>query len=191
MLAGASARMPAITWQQADIKIWRPQQPASLIYSNAALHWLDDHDRLFPALFGALAPGGVLAVQMPANFDQPSHRLLYELAGEPAWRDSLAPQIRAAPVAEPAHYWRLLQAEGAEINLWKTVYFQRLTGENAILRWMEGTTLRPFLAVLSSDQSERFRTDYAARLAAAYRLESDGSCLFPFYRLFMVARRTG
>src|SRR5437868_4777116 len=68
MLAKAAAENPGIEWQQADLAAWRPQRPADVIYSNAALHWLDDHDRLLPGLFRALAPGGTLAVQMPRNF---------------------------------------------------------------------------------------------------------------------------
>src|SRR5437868_3583124 len=71
MLAKAAAELPQIRWQQADLGTWRPEQPPSVIYSNAALHWLDGHDRVFPALLDALAPGGVLAVQIPRNFAAP------------------------------------------------------------------------------------------------------------------------
>src|SRR6266516_3659447 len=73
MLAKAAAENPEIEWRQADLASWRPERPADVIYSNAALHWLDDHERLFPALFAGLAPGSVLAVQIPRNFGAPSH----------------------------------------------------------------------------------------------------------------------
>ena len=73
MLAKAAAAAPEITWVLADLGRWRPERPVDVIYSNAALHWLEGHDTLFPALLSSLAPGGVLAVQMPRNFSAPSH----------------------------------------------------------------------------------------------------------------------
>jgi trans-aconitate 2-methyltransferase len=78
MLERARQVVPAVEWQQADIARWQPFAPFDLIFSNAALHWLPDHERLLPALAGCLAPGGVLAVQMPRNFDAPSHTAIAE-----------------------------------------------------------------------------------------------------------------
>src|SRR4051794_629071 len=86
MLAKAAAESPGIEWRQADLGSWRPDRPPTVIYSNAALHWLDDHDRLFPALLAALAPGGILAVQIPRNFAAPSHTLITEAALSGPWR---------------------------------------------------------------------------------------------------------
>src|SRR5207253_752077 len=108
MLAKAAAESPGIEWRQADLATWRPELPADLIYSNAALHWLDGHDRLLPGLFAALAPGGVLAVQMPRNFGAPSHTLITETARAGPWRRVLEPLLRPSPVAEPAFYYDLL-----------------------------------------------------------------------------------
>src|SRR5436853_4770857 len=76
MLAQAAAENPAIEWRHSNLATWRPERPADIIYSNAALHWLDGHDKLLPGLFRGLAPGGVLALQMPRNFAAPSHTLI-------------------------------------------------------------------------------------------------------------------
>src|SRR5438874_7588202 len=108
MLAKASAENPRIEWQEADLAAWRPRQPADIIYSNAALHWLDGHDKLLPGLFRGLAPGGVLAVQMPRNFAAPSHTLISEAARAGPWRPVLEPLLRPSPVEEPAFYHDLL-----------------------------------------------------------------------------------
>jgi trans-aconitate 2-methyltransferase len=191
MLARAATRLPDMDWQLADIQTWQPPTPAPLIFSNAALQWLDDDDTLFPKLFSALAPEGLMAVQMPANFDQPSHRLLFELAKEPPWRDDLAAILRENPVAPPSHYWRLLTAQGAKVNVWETTYYQALEGQDAVLRWMEGTTLRPIFAALAPAQHDNFRERFAARLRVAYRVAADGLSLFPFRRLFIVAFKPG
>ena len=80
MLIRARQEAPDVTFLQADIAQWSPPAPAHLLFSNATLHWLDDHRRLLPRLVAQLAPGGVLAVQMPRNHDAPSH-LLIEAAG--------------------------------------------------------------------------------------------------------------
>jgi trans-aconitate 2-methyltransferase len=141
MLAAARERWPRMIWQNADIAGWQPETPASVLYSNAALHWLDDHRSLFAGLFAALAPGGVLAVQMPRNFDQPSHRLMQAVAQEGPWREVLAPHLRHQPVAEP--------------------------------------------------RRAAFLAEYGLRLRDAYPREDDGTTLFPFRRLFILATRPG
>ncbi|HEX6774411.1 MAG TPA: methyltransferase domain-containing protein, partial [Methylomirabilota bacterium] len=97
MLAKAAAAAPEITWQLADLGTWRPERPVDVIYSNAALHWLEGHDTLFPALLSSLAPGGVLAVQMPRNFSAPSHTSMAEAARGGPWRAKLEPLLRPSP----------------------------------------------------------------------------------------------
>src|SRR3954466_4863328 len=101
VLARAGAESPGIEWRQADLASWRPDRPADVIYSNAALHWLDDHDRLFPALFAGLAPKGVLAVQIPRNFGAPSHTSITETARSGPWRGGPPPPPPPAPAAAP------------------------------------------------------------------------------------------
>ena len=104
MLDRARRALPEARFEQADIRHWTPAEAPELIFSNAALHWLDDHPALFPRLLSLLAPGGVLAVQMPGNFDAPSHRLIRELAAAPAWAEMLteARQIATGRMAKNA-----------------------------------------------------------------------------------------
>jgi trans-aconitate 2-methyltransferase len=191
MLTAARERWPGMRWEKADIGEWLPKTPVSVIYSNAALQWLDNHRSLFARLYGALAPGGVLAVQMPKNFDQPSHVLMRAVAQEGPWREILAPHLRHSPVAEPRDYWRMLEPLGAGIDIWQCDYLQALSGEDAVLQWVSGTALRPLLAVLDDGWRDAFVADYAARLREAYPRESDGTTLFPFRRLFILATRPG
>jgi trans-aconitate 2-methyltransferase len=196
MLARAARDAPAagIEWQQADLAAWAPPQAGAgapqLIYSNAALHWLPDHATLLPRLVAALAPGGVLAVQMPRNFEAPSHTAIADTVRAGPWRDRLSPMLRASPVAEPAWYFDVLASHAASVDIWETEYLQVLTGADPVKEWTKGTWLAPFLAALADDaERARFEADYAARVREAYPPRADGRTLFPFRRLFMVVRR--
>jgi trans-aconitate 2-methyltransferase len=188
MLAKAAATAPAIAWEQADLATWRAPRPADLIYSNAALHWLTGHERLFPALLGGLAPGGVLAVQMPRNFGAPSHTLISEAARGGPWRATLEPLLRPAPVAEPAVYYDLLAPLVSSLDIWETEYLQILEGPDPVKEWTKGTWLRPLLDALGEPDRSRFEARYAELLRRAYPPRPDGHTLFPFRRLFIVAR---
>jgi trans-aconitate 2-methyltransferase len=183
----------SITWQLDDIATWRSPRPVDVIYSNAALHWVDDHEQLFPRLLGQLAPGGVLAVQMPRSWQLPSHRLMREVlerGGEhsgPLGDAALRARYARPPVAEPADYYQWLAPHAAHIDIWTTEYLQILEGEDAVLEWVKGTGLRPITDALTGAERERFIRIYRQRLAEEYPVSTDGKILYLFPRIFIVA----
>jgi trans-aconitate 2-methyltransferase len=183
------AGAPAIEWVQADLATWKPDTPPDLIYSNAALHWLDDHRGLFPRLVAALAPGGVLAVQMPRNHQAPSHTGMADAARSGRWRATLEPLLREGPVQQPSVYFDILAGAGVRADIWETEYLQLLEGEDAVVEWTKGTALKPLLDALDEPARGQFLADYKARMRAAYPRRADGVTLFPFRRLFIVATR--
>jgi trans-aconitate 2-methyltransferase len=189
MLAKARDALPGVRWQQADLKGWQPDRAYDLIYSNAALHWLPAHDTLFPSLIDSLAPGGVLAVQMPKNFDAPSHTAIADTVNAGPWRDRLAPLVKPAPVAEPETYFEILRTHADAIDIWQTRYLQVLQGKDPVKEWTKGTWLRQFLDALPPTEAAAFEADYAERMRKAYPALADRRTLFPFRRLFIVARR--
>lgn len=189
MLARAASAYPDLRWVAADIADWQAEAPVDLIFSNAALHWLDDHEALFPRLAANLATGGVLAVQMPANFDAPSHRIIRGLASNAGWEPYLA-GARMGSVMAVERYWSVLASLFDKVDLWETVYWQRLQGENAVLEWLCGTTLVPYLARLDEGQRTDFLAELGAELLRAYPLREGGEVLFPFKRLFMIGSGT-
>ena len=188
MLVKARA-IDGISWVEGDIAHWSAPQPADVVYSNAALHWIDDHARLLPHLLHQLARGGAMAVQMPRNFKAPSHTLLYETAGSGPWAATLVPYLRTSPVAPPEAYYDMLMPHATHIDIWETEYLHVLQGENAVLEWTKGSAVRPLLDRIEADQRPDFLAAYAARLRGAYPQRSDGMTLFPFRRLFIVAQR--
>ena len=195
MLARATARPGRIEWIHGDIADWAPERAPDLIYSNAALHWLGDHDALFPRLLGCLAPGGCLAVQMPLSHLQPSHVLMCEtLANGGAGGSRLGDEALAAAAArnwvlDSGAYHDLLAPQAAELDIWETEYLHRLEGDDAVLEWVRATGLRPVLNGLTGANLKRFLQVYRARLREAYPRRADGSTVYPFPRLFLVATR--
>lgn len=191
MLAKARAKPSRVTWLEAGIETWRPAEPPDLLISNAALHWLPDHERLFPALADRLAPGGAIAIQVPCNEGAPSHALLRGLCAEPRWVGRLGSVHPQRRVSEAACYHRWLRPTLSSLEIWTTEYLQELDGVSPVLEWMKGSTLVPILERLEDADATAFLEEYGQRLTAAYPPEPDGTTLFPFKRLFIVGRRGG
>ncbi len=171
----------------ADIGTWHPETPPALIFSNAVLHWLPDHAALMPRLAGYLAPGGVLAVQMPRQFLAPSHRFLRDIAGG-MFPDRFDFGHYHPPVDPAAAYHEILAPLG-RMSAWETEYVQRVEAvvEGHPVRAFTGTTaMRPFLEKLSEAEAKQFTAAYDAALTSAYPLLEDGAALFPFRRCFFV-----
>jgi trans-aconitate 2-methyltransferase len=187
MLEAARARSPAIEWQIADLASWRTAERFDLVFSNAALHWVDRHDALFPRLLDALAPAGVLAVQMPRNFAAPSHAIAAALACEVPFGEYLVPVVRTKPVLEPAQYRALLGTRAGRLDIWETEYLHVLHGGNPVADWTRSTLLVPLLDTLPERLRDAFESEYRRRVARAYPKETDESTLYPFRRLFLVA----
>lgn len=172
---------------EADAGQWQPETPPALIFSNALLQWLPDHDRLFPCLADLLAPGGTLAVQMPRQTDAPSHRLIREVSAR-LFPDRFDWTHWVPPVDPPEVYARRLRGKG-HLNLWETEYLQPLARQVAghpVRQFTQSTAMRPVSTRLSEEELARFLTVYDAELQDAYPSEPDGTVLFPFRRVFMV-----
>ena len=170
-----------------DIAVWKPVSPPAVIFANAVLHWLGDHGTLLPGLAGTLAPGGTLAVQMPQQFQAPSHRFLRDIAASMfPGRFDFAHYV--PPVARASDYHAML-AELGEVNAWETDYVQRLEpcdGQHPVHAFTAATAMRPIAAKLDAGELATFAAAYDQALGAAYPKQADGSVLFPFRRVFFI-----
>jgi trans-aconitate 2-methyltransferase len=192
MLESARARLPGLTFGLADAAAWTPERASDLIYANAVLQWLPDHASLLPRLFGLLAPGGVLAVQMPDNLAEPTHRLMREVAASGPWAAAIGdPAVagRLGRMLEPAAYYDLLAPHAAAVDVWRTAYHHPMADAAAIVEWVSATGLRPFLDPLDADGKAAFLAAYGRAIDAAYPARSDGRRLLAFPRMFIVARK--
>lgn len=182
MLMAARASMPGIAWVEGDVASWAPDTSVDVIFANAVLHWLPDHEALLPRLMGCLASGGTLAVQMPMNFEAPAYRLIRDLASTPATRDW-------RPPLSPEAYYGILAPHAAAVDIWEAEYQQVMGGVDDILEWAKGTVLLPYLQGLDLGVAASLMARYRAGLEDLYPAQPDGKVLFPFKRLFFVATR--
>jgi trans-aconitate 2-methyltransferase len=193
MIDAARRVHPGRRWIVDDIARWAggDDGPFDLVFSNAAMQWVEDHEATFPRLLGRAAPGGALAVQVPINYDGAAHRLMRELAAAARWRSAFPPTgVREWHVHDAGFYYDALATHAARIDLWETEYVHVMAGPESIVEWYKGTGLRPFLDALSSDaERARFTADYLEEIRAAFPRHADGRVLFPFRRLFVIAYR--
>ncbi|MEO8346486.1 MAG: methyltransferase domain-containing protein [Betaproteobacteria bacterium] len=189
----ATAGDPRYQFVAADLAAWEPDAPVDVVYSNAALHWLSDHDTLFPRVAKMVASGGVLAVQMPDSFRAPSHTAIEEIGMSERWRANLEPVLRGPSIASATEYLAWLLPLTSHVDMWFTEYMQilpaRADGEHPVAAWTKGTRLVPILSALDEHERADFLGEYRQRLVVAYPPRADGSTLFPFRRLFIVANR--
>jgi trans-aconitate 2-methyltransferase len=179
-----------------DLGDWTPDEPVDVLFTNAALQWVPHHLDLLPRWVRALAPGGCLALQVPGNFDAPSHTLMRELAWSEPFASRLVGVLRGTEsVAMPSTYASLLAALGCSVDAWETTYVQVLDpdgefGDDPVLAWVSGTGLRPVLDALDDDPElrQQFVDTYAERLRVAYPRRDWGTML-PFRRVFCVAHK--
>ncbi len=186
MLAKAAAT--GFATEQADIAAWAPAAKVDVLFSNAALQWLGGHDDLFPRLLAHLAPGGVLAVQMPSMHAAPLRAEQDRIARDGPWAATLSQVGSAPPILAPGAYYDLLRPQVAKLDLWVTEYVHVLRGEDPVVQWAMGTSLRPYLDALEGGLREGFLDAYRAAIRAAYPPQADGAVLLPFRRLFILAR---
>lgn len=189
MLASARERLPALRFEHSDIAQWAPAAPVDLAYANASLQWIPDHPRLMPRLLSALAPGGVLAVQMPDNLDQATHVLMREVAADPRFAPSIGDAARLRARILPAEGYYDLLAPQADVDVWRTTYYHLMDDAAAIVQWLRATGLKVFVDALPPDLQGPYLAEYERRIAAAYPARADGRRLLAFPRLFIVAQK--
>jgi trans-aconitate 2-methyltransferase len=187
MLLRARAELPALTFVEADLSNYQVERPVDLLFANAVLQWLPAHETLIPKLFAQLTSSGVLAFQVPVNFEEPSHRLMRELSGP--WSSRMAGVRSRGRAGAATYYYDLLAPHAKYVDVWQTTYEHVLPDAEAIVEWVKGTGLRPYLDVLEADERARYLAAYTRAIDEAYPARSDGKRLFSFPRLSVVAVR--
>jgi len=191
MLDAARKRLPQVRFDQVDIGTWSASGPFDVIFANAVLQWLPDHAKLLPSLVSKLTSSGRLAIQMPDNLNEPSHRLMREVAAAGPWSEKLAHAAGLrTEMATASQYYSMLKPHCARVDIWRTTYHHPLKdGAAGVVEWFKGSGLRPFLEPLHDAEREQYLQRYLVQIQQAYPAMADGSVLLPFPRLFIVATR--
>jgi trans-aconitate 2-methyltransferase len=176
-----------VRFVRGDITEWEPDAPADVVFSNAALQWLPDHPALFKRLTGMLAPGGELAVQVPANFDHVSHALAAQVAGEEPYASAMGHYVRTFAVLAPEAYATLLHELGfATQTVRLQVYGHVLESVDSVVEWVRGTLLTDYASRLPDALYTQFVERYRERLHAS--LGDQRPYFYPFKRILLWGR---
>ncbi|WP_269716925.1 methyltransferase domain-containing protein [Caulobacter sp. NIBR2454] len=188
MIAECRRRPETVNWVLGDLNAF--DTPADLIFTNAALQWAPDHQTLFPRLMKLVRPGGVFACQMPMAYESVHHGILRNTAAEGPWAEPLKRAVAIRPMLAASDYYDWLAPLSDRVDIWSTQYLHVLEGDDAVVDWMSGTALRPYFDALEgSPLREAFLDAFRANIAKAFPVRPDGTTLFPFERLFIVAQR--
>ncbi len=160
-----------------------------VVFSNACIQWIPEHRKLLPNLFSMLKSGGVLAVQVPVNFEEPIHKITTKTAASPKWSKELSDPQFFFTLSEE-EYFDILSDLTDDFELWKTVYCHRLPGVESIIEWYRSTGLKPYLDQLSENGRNDFINDVRTELIKEYPARKNGEIIFRFPRLFFIAKRS-
>lgn len=185
-----------VEWVHSDLRDWDPASlggAPDVIVTSSTLQWVPRHLDLIGSWVRSLSPGGWFAVQVPGNFDAPSHALMRQVAEGHPRAGELTAALEVPAAGEPGTYLRLLDRLECDVDAWETTYLHVLDAagedENPVLTWVSATGLRPVLDLLEEDdEREAFLEPYRAALLEAYP-RSDAGVVFPFRRVFAVAHR--
>ena len=189
MIEEAQRAYPDGAWVVGDASELAGPPVYDVVFSNAVLQWVPNHKSLIPRLFSLVNNKGVLAVQVPANSKSPLHHAVWSASRLPAWNRLLGPCRRLIHYHTAEFYYDLLRPMAATIDLWETVYFHVLPGHRELIEWYKGSGMRPFLERLPDNEARAtFEAEVLKRCESSYPLRKDRRILFPFKRLFFIAR---
>jgi trans-aconitate 2-methyltransferase len=192
MLRQARERLPRNKFVEADLSSWTPEPGTDLLFGNAVFHWVPDHPNVLKHLLGALGPGGVLAVQMPDNANQPAIAVTEKLVASGPWAAALTHvKSRRKQLLRPEEYYDLFRPLCRHIDIWHIHYNHLMESHAGVVEWFKGSGLRPLLAPLDAPMREAFLATYTEEIRRAYPPRCDGKVMLKFPRLFMVAVRGG
>ena len=188
MITHARERDLQAHWVQGDIATWTPDNKPDILFANASLQWLPNHAQLLQRLVSLLAPSGVLAIQFPFHHRSPLQQVVLEASRDPRWHEAMADARDALTWHDSGYYYDALADQCTHIDLWETEYFHIMESHDAILDFIRGSGLRPFVQALDSEEDiAQFETLVLQGYRQNYPPSQNQKILFPFRRQFILA----
>jgi len=188
MIRAAKANYPELDFRLCDISrdLSCLDNDFDIVFSNACIQWVPDHRNLLKNLLNLLNSNGVLAVQIPMNYNEPVHKAIGELVSTEKWKEYFT-ETSVFHTLSQGEYYDLLSEISGEFSIWETVYYHVMKSHNDILEWYRGTGLRPYLSVLPDEKKAEFESDMLQILVRRYPRQKNGDIIFRFPRFFFIA----
>lgn len=159
-----------------------------IIFSNACLQWVPEHETLIPFLMSKLNKGGVLAVQIPINGEEPMLKIADEVVRDKKWGFDEA-NMPSNKTLLPEVYYEILSECASDFDIWETVYYHSMPSIEAMFEWIKGSRLRPYLQALDANGAELLKNEILEKASKAYKKTKNGDIIFRFRRLFFTAQK--
>jgi trans-aconitate 2-methyltransferase len=190
MIERARTDYPDQTWIVGDASTLAPDHRYDIVFSNAVIHWISDHHRLLLRLFNIVEKNGILAIQVPANHESPLYRIILNVARSGKWSRFTSGAEGLITYHAAEYYYNELAPLTKDIVLWETTYYHILKSHQDLVAWYKSTAMKPLLESLPADSDrEEFEQEVLTECKKQYPLQSDGRILYPFKRLFFIARK--
>ena len=191
MIEKAREDYPSQKWMVGDASDLDTNQKYDIVFSNATLQWIPDHDVLIPRLFNTVNKDGVLAVQVPANNESPIHKALLSVARSRKWKEYTSGCEKLLTYHNVDYYYNILVSLTENFDIWETTYYHVLESHKTLLEWYSSTGMKPFLERLPDDEARtEFEKEILMQCKSFYPVQTDGKILYPFKRLFFTANKS-
>lgn len=157
-----------------------------VVFSNACIQWVPNHRKLLSDMMSILNENGIMAVQVPMNYNEPIHKILTALSKNKKWKDKFSDE-RIFHTLSQSEYFDLLSEISSDFTMWETIYMHRMPSHESILDWYRSTGMRPYLNSLSEEYAKEFEKDVFNEVVKAYPVQKNGEIIFRFPRLFFTA----
>lgn len=186
MIKKAAITYPDILFRLCDVTSKLDKLDSyDIIFSNACLQWIPNHEKFIPELTNKLNPGGVLAVQIPMNGQESLFKIVDRVVKETKWKFVLAEETNGTLL--PEKYFDILADCSKSFDIWETVHYHNMPTIQAMPEWVKGTRLKPYLDVLDNNMVEELEQEILRLAADAYSSQRNGEIIFKFRRLFFTA----
>ena len=161
-----------------------------LVFSNATIQWIPNHFELLVKFKKILSNGGQLAVQLPLFFDMPIGQSIKRISKNPEWSTVTEKVNDLFTIHRTSDYYDFLSELFGNFELWESNYIHVMDSHHSILEMIRSTGLRPYLDKLDNDENKTdFEEQVLTDIKNDYPLQKDGKVLFPFKRLFFIAKK--
>ena len=158
-----------------------------IVFSNACIQWVPNHKKLLADMMSILNPDGIMAIQVPMNFEEPIHKILSELITDKKWSGRFEPRIFYT--LNESKYFDILSEQTKNFEIWKTIYCHRMPSHQSIIEWYKSTGMKPYLDVLNEEEKKEFTADVLKKVSKEYPVQANGEIIFKFPRFFMLAKK--